>query len=80
MVYSFIHPYTMYDYIIIRQLKEAKQKFVSLKRSQQQADKQRLEESKKLNNSGGAETNGDINVSKSLTSKLCMKNLKLRFT
>ena len=65
----------MYDYIIIRQLKEAKQKFVSLKRSQQQADKQRLEESKKLNNSGGAETNGDINVSKSLTSKLCIKNL-----
>ena len=71
-----MHPYTMYDYIIIRQLKEAKQKFVSLKRSQQQADKQRLEESKKLNNSGGAETNGDINVSKSLTSKLCMNNLK----
>ena len=61
----------MYDYIIIRQLKEAKQKFVSLKRSQQQADKQRLEESKKLNNSGGAETNGDIYVSKSLTFKVC---------
>ena len=44
---------------------------MSLKRSQQQADKQRLEESKKLNSSGGAETNGDIYVSKSLTFKVC---------
>lgn len=40
-------------------MKEAKQKFVALKKSNQQAEKQRLDDKKKTSS---AETNGDINV------------------
>ena len=61
IVVATIVPYLDAKMVIacFRQLKEAKQKFVALKKTHQQAEKQRLEDSKKSSN---AESNGDIDM------------------